>query len=209
MAKVELKSVSKTFGPVRAVIGVSAAFSAAQITMIEGANGSGKSTLLSILGGLARPTSGVVDYGELGKTRADVRKSLGWVAHDALAYPDLTGRENIELAARLQGIDPEKAFVYAADRFGLGDFAHRPVRLYSRGQRQRIALARALAHAPKLLLLDEPTTGLDAAGMTRVMEVIAEEAERGAIVVAVTHDPRLASLGQVRYMMQAGRLKMQ
>ena len=209
MAKVELKSVNKTFGPVRAVIGASATFSSSQITMIEGANGSGKSTLLSILGGLARPTSGIVDYGELGKTRADVRQSLGWVAHDALAYPDLTGRENVELAARLHGIDPEKAFRYAADRFGLADFAHRPVRLYSRGQRQRIALARALAHAPKLLLLDEPTTGLDAAGMTRVMEVIAEEAERGAIVVAVTHDPRLAELGQARYLMQAGRLKIQ
>lgn len=209
MAKVELKSVSKTFGPVRAVIAASAAFSSGEITVIEGANGSGKSTLLSILGGLARPTSGVVDYGELGKTRADVRQSLGWVAHDALAYPDLTGRENIELAARLHGIDAEAAFRYAVDRFGLRDFAHRPVRLYSRGQRQRIALARALAHAPKLLLLDEPTTGLDASGMARVMEVIAEEAERGAIVVAVTHDPRLAELGQLRLTMQAGRLKHQ
>ncbi|MGH7280931.1 MAG: heme ABC exporter ATP-binding protein CcmA [Polyangiaceae bacterium] len=209
MAKVELKSVSKTFGPIRAVIAASATFSSAEITVIEGANGSGKSTLLSILGGLARPTSGSIDYGDLGKKRADVRQALGWVAHDALAYPDLTGRENVELAARLHGIDPEKAFHEAAERFGLGDFAHRPVRLYSRGQRQRIALARALAHAPRLLLLDEPTTGLDAAGMTRVMDVIADEAKRGAIVVAVTHDPRLAELGQARFIMQAGRLKMQ
>lgn len=207
MGAVELKSVTKTFGPVRAVIGVSVVFRSSEITVIEGANGSGKSTLLSVVGGLARPTSGTVSYGELGKNRAAVRAVLGWVAHDALAYPDLSGQENVELAARLHGIDSGVAFAAAKERFSLGEFAHRPVRSYSRGQRQRIALARALAHAPKLLLLDEPTTGLDAAGMTRVGEVLVEEAKRGAIVVAVTHDPRLAELGTARYRMEAGRLR--
>ncbi|MEO8877106.1 MAG: ATP-binding cassette domain-containing protein, partial [Polyangiaceae bacterium] len=126
----------------------------------------------------------------------------------ALSYPDLTGRENVELAARLHGIDPERAFLSASERFGLQGFAHRPVRTYSRGQRQRIALARALAHAPRLVLLDEPTTGLDVSGTTRVAEVLVEEAKRGAIVVAVTHDAQLAELGQQRYVVEAGRLKL-
>jgi ABC-type lipoprotein export system ATPase subunit len=71
-----------------------------------------------------------------------------------------------------------------------------------------VALARALAHAPNLVLLDEPTTGLDAAGMARVSEVMAEEAARGAIVIAVTHDPRLADQGKRRYVMEAGRLRL-
>ena len=205
---VELKSVTKTFGPVRAVVAVNVRFEAGEIAVIEGHNGSGKSTLLSIVGGLAKPTTGSVDYGDLGKNRDAVRSTLGWVAHDALAYPDLTGRENVELAARLHGLDPTQAFAGAAARFGIGEFAHRPFRQYSRGQRQRVALARALAHAPKLVLLDEPTTGLDAAGMTRVAEVMAEEAARGAIVIAVTHDPRLAEQGKKRYVMDGGRLKL-
>lgn len=205
---VELKAVTKTFGPVRAVVAVSARFEAGEIAVIEGHNGSGKSTLLSLIGGLAKPTSGTVDYGELGKNRDAVRSSLGWVAHDALAYPDLTGRENVELAARLHGLDPGAAFAAAAARFGLGDFAHRSFRTYSRGQRQRVALARALGHAPRLVLLDEPTTGLDGSGMARVAEVIAEEAARGAIVIAVTHDPRLAERGHRRYLMETGRLKL-
>lgn len=205
---VQLQTVTKTFGAVRALVAVNAKFSGGEITVIEGANGSGKSTLLSILGGLASPTSGSVDYGELGSGRAAIRCVLGWVAHDALSYPDLSGRENIELAARLHGIDPEAAFSGASERFGLAGFAHRPVRTYSRGQRQRIALARALAHSPKLVLLDEPTTGLDAAGTVRVAEVLVEEAKRGAIVVAVTHDAKLAELGAQRYLIEAGRLKL-
>ena len=204
---VELRTVTKTFGAVRALVAVSARFCGGEITIIEGANGSGKSTLLSILGGLALPSSGKVDYGELGNGRAAVRSQLGWVAHEALSYPDLSGRENVELAARLHGIDPKKAFAAASLRFELSGFAHRPVRTYSRGQRQRVALARALAHGPKLLLLDEPTTGLDVAGTARVSEVLVEEAGRGAIVVAVTHDPRLAELSTQRYRFEAGRLK--
>jgi heme exporter protein A len=205
---VELKAVTKTFGAVRALVAVSAQFRGGEITVIEGANGSGKSTLLSILGGLARPTSGSVNYGDLGKSRVEVRSELGWVAHDALSYPDLTGRENVELAARLHGIDPDEAFEGALTRFGLASFAHRPVRTYSRGQRQRVALARALAHAPRLLLLDEPTTGLDVAGTAKVADVLMEEAKRGAVVVAVTHDARLADLGNKRYRLEGGRLKM-
>lgn len=204
---VELKTVTKTFGAVRALVAISAVFRGGEITIIEGANGSGKSTLLSILGGLARPTSGTVDFGELGRDRTAIRSELGWVAHDALSYPDLTGRENVELAARLHGIDPSEAFAGASTRFGLSGFAHRPVRTYSRGQRQRVALARALSHAPRLLLLDEPTTGLDVSGTAKVAEVLAEEAKRGAVVVAVTHDTRLAELGTRRYRLEAGRLK--
>jgi heme exporter protein A len=203
---VELRGVSKTYGAVRALAGVSCGFAGGTVTAIRGPNGSGKSTLLSIVGTLVRPTSGTVDYGDLGRGRQAVRAQLGWVGHETLCYPDLSGRENIELAARLQGCDVTEAYEAARERFELGAFAERPVRTYSRGQRQRIAVARALVHRPRLLLLDEPTTGLDAAATRRLEAVVREEVERQAIVVIVTHDAAFAeAMGSRSVWLERGR----
>lgn len=181
----------------RALMGVSARFESGRITVVRGPNGSGKSTLLGIVGTVVKPTSGEVDHGALGSSRAEVRGALGWVGHESLCYPDLTGRRNIELAARLYGIDGRGAYARAAERFDLATFGDRPLRTYSRGQRQRIALARGLVHEPALLLLDEPATGLDAASTDRLRNVVREEAARGAIVVIVTHEDRLTEGLQV------------
>jgi heme exporter protein A len=207
-ARVELRAVTKTYGPVRALVGVSATFEAGRVTMVLGPNGSGKSTLLSILGTLARPTSGKVLHGALGRTREQVRTVLGWVGHDSLCYADLTGRENIELAAKLHGLPGHAAFESARLRFDLGPFAERPFRTYSRGQRQRVALARALVHEPLLLLLDEPTTGLDAKSVESLQRVVRAEAERGAVVVVITHDEVFArAAGDVRVVLDRGRIR--
>jgi heme exporter protein A len=196
---IELRGVTKTFGPVRALVGVSCRFADGTINVVRGANGSGKSTLLAIVGTLTRPTSGKVDHGALGQRRAVVRRALGWLGHESLCYPDLSGRENIELAARLHGGDERLAFRRAVERFDLGGFADRPFRTYSRGQRQRVSLARALVHEPRLLLLDEPTTGLDSAATEQLKSVVQDEARRGAVVVVVTHDAAFAEAvgGQV------------
>jgi heme ABC exporter ATP-binding subunit CcmA len=204
---VELANVTKTYGNTRALVKVSARFSAGRVSVVLGPNGSGKSTLLAIVGTLMRPTSGKVSHGALGKTRATVRKELGWVGHDSLCYADLTGRENIELAARLHGVEPAQAFEAARDRFELKAFCDRPFRTYSRGQRQRVALARALVHDPRLLLLDEPTTGLDAKGVEVLRGVVREEAKRGAIVLVVTHDEAFAtSAGDGRLVLERGKV---
>ncbi len=207
--RVTLEGVSKTFPPaVRALRGVSARFDGGRVSVVLGANGSGKSTLLAIVGTLARPTAGKVSHGALGKTRDAVRRTLGWLGHDALCYADLTGRENIELAARLHGLSADHAYEAARERFTLGAFVDRPFRTYSRGQRQRIALARALVHGPMLLLLDEPTTGLDKVGVERLLEVVRSEAARGAIVIVVTHDEAFAdAAGDDRIVLEAGRIQ--
>ena len=203
-----LSHISKSFGNVRAVVDVTLELAAGSVVIIEGPNGSGKSTLLGIIGTLIRPTSGTLDYGELGKTREVVRSRLGWLGHDTLCYPDLTGRENVELAARLAGVDVASAWKRSAERFSIGEFGSRPMRTGSRGQRQRVALARALVHEPDLVLLDEPSTGLDKASVERVERVIAEEAARGAAVAMITHDATIArNVKAARYQMDRGRLR--
>lgn len=203
---VELQSVTKAYGPVRALVGVSCRFNAGRVTVIRGPNGSGKSTLLGIVGTLTRASSGLVDHGELGRGRADVRRVLGWVGHDSLCYPDLSGQENIELAARLHGRDATRAYERAVERFDIAGFARRPVRTYSRGQRQRIAVARALVHEPRILLLDEPTTGLDPAAVSKLLAVVRDEVTGGATVVVVTHDPVFAdALGADLVALDRGR----
>jgi ABC-type multidrug transport system ATPase subunit len=205
---IRLENVSKTFGPVRALVGVSWQLDQGRVNVVRGANGSGKSTLLAILATLIKPTSGRVDHGELGRTRAEVRRSVGWVGHESLCYPDLTGRENIELAARLHDGDWRTAFAQAVERFDLGGFAGRAVRTYSRGQKQRIALARALVHRPRLLLLDEPTSGLDSAARARLSDVVREELAGGATIVAVTHDTDFANnIGGHEILLERGRLQ--
>jgi heme exporter protein A len=203
---VELRNVTKTYGPVRALVGVSCKFEAGAVSVVTGPNGSGKSTLLAIVGLVTRPTSGHVDHGELGARRSAVRRTVGWLGHESLCYPDLTGRENIELAARLHGCDAGRAFARASERFDLGAFAERPVRTYSRGQRQRLALARSLLHDPRLLLLDEPTTGLDRTGVDTLRRVMRDEAGRGAVVVVVTHDAAFGeTVGDHHVSLERGR----
>ena len=205
---VELRAVTKTFGPVRALVGVTARFEPGKVSIVLGPNGSGKSTLRAIVGTLSRPTSGRVSHGALGATREAVRAQLGWVGHDSLCYAELTGRENLELTARLHGLDPDATFEAARARFDLQAFVDRPFRTYSRGQRQRVALARALVHRPRLLLLDEPTTGLDAQSVERLRGVVREEAARGAIVIVVTHDEGFAdACGDLRVTMDKGRVR--
>jgi len=206
MRPIEVRNVTKIYGPVRALVGVSCEFLPGSLTTIQGPNGSGKSTLLSIVGTLTRPTSGTVDHGFLGRGRAVVRRELGWVGHESLCYLDLTGKQNIELAARLHAVDARAACARVAERLDLGAFFGRPMRTCSRGQRQRIALARALVNGPRLLLLDEPTTGLDQASCGRLAAVMADELSRGTTIVMVTHDAAFAgALGGRTVALERGR----
>jgi len=207
ITRVITKGLVKTYGFTVALRGVDVTIDRAQLTLIEGANGSGKSTLLGILGTVVRPSAGTIVYEPLGDDLDDVRHEVGWLSHESLTYPDLSGRKNIELVASLVGIPLHDAWDRVAERFELGAFVSRPVRTYSRGQKQRVALARALVHGPSLILLDEPTTGLDKAGVKRLLSVVDDEVSRGAAVVVVSHEPELfRERAGARWVLERGRV---
>jgi len=209
--EVSLHKVTRVFGATRALAGVSLRFRAGEVASVEGPNGAGKSTLLAVLSTLARPTAGRVRWGEMTMPgdAADIRSSLGLVAHEALVYPDLTPRENLRLLGVLHGLDePTVAADLALAAVGLTPLADRPARTFSRGQLQRLALARATLHDPQLLLFDEPTTGLDPAATERLARAIADARTRGCIVVMVTHDLAFAArVADVRVQLVRGRVE--
>lgn len=197
--------MTRTFGSTLALRGVTASFPAGQITVLEGPNGAGKSTLLGILGTLIQPSSGRVSYPPF-TGAVEVRGQLGWLAHDSHCYRELSGRENVALAAALHGCSPDRVGA-SLERVGALPFADRPVATLSRGQRQRVALARALVHQPSLLLLDEPSSGLDAGSVERLLDLVREERDRGAIVVMVSHSRGIAERVADRIVrLEAGRV---
>lgn len=190
---IEARSVKRRFGHRYALRGVSQRFLPGSITVVQGANGAGKSTLLSILATLLSPTSGAVLYPPFSDVRR-VRAALGWVGHQSLCYPALSGQENVQFAARLYGVPKEawrSRWESVVARVGAEEFAKRPVSVLSRGQRQRIALARALVHCPGALLLDEPASGLDQRSREQLVQILKEEKARGGVVILATHSQQL------------------
>ena len=158
---------------------------------VLGRNGAGKSTLLRILATLLRPHAGeVLVFGEaLPRRGFAVRARLGLLAHDPLLYRDLSGRENLGYHARLHGVGPERV-EELLEAVGMGGRADEPVRLLSRGLVQRLAVCRAVLHAPSLLLLDEPLANLDPAATELVGPLIGRDS--AATRVLTSHDPQAA-----------------
>ncbi len=202
-----VRRVTRLFGATPALRGVSTRFEQGTLVFLEGPNGAGKSTLLSVIGTVLSPTAGSVSYEPLGSDPVLAREYIGWVAHDSHCYRELSGRQNVELAARMRGVDPEAAWREACQRVGAEAFGDRSFGTLSRGQRQRIALARALVHTPSVLLLDEPFSGLDPGSSERLERVLVDERDRGSIVVVVNHSPGLAAkLGARTVRIENGRI---
>ena len=208
VSRIEVRGVTRRFGATLALRQVSTTFEAGSLTFLEGPNGAGKSTLLAILGTVLRPSAGTIWYEPLGDDQTQARRHIGWVAHESHCYRELSGRRNIELVAQIHGLtSADQQVERVIGRVGAEAFAERPVGTLSRGQRQRIALARALVHDPGVLLLDEPWTGLDVASVDRLEAVIREEVARGSLVVAVTHGAGTAErLGARRLRIEGGRV---
>ncbi len=205
---IDVRGVTRLFGATPALRGVSVRFQAGTITFLEGPNGAGKSTLLAVVGTVLRPTSGSVVYAPVGDDVEQVRPHIGWVAHDSHCYRELTARQNVELAGRLYGVDGREAWERVSKRVAIEQLEERAVGTLSRGQRQRVALGRALVHDPSVLLLDEPWAGLDAASAERLEQVLIEERDRGVMVIVVSHSSDLAArLAGVRVRLVGGRIK--
>jgi heme ABC exporter ATP-binding subunit CcmA len=189
--RLTLTDVSRHFGRRRALVRVSFSCGAGDIFGLLGHNGAGKSTLLAIIATLLRPSAGEVRYGSQTAREGGVavRRQLGLLGHELQLYPELTAAENLRFFARLHGVHDVEARVRTAlDRAALADRADEPMSGFSRGMRQRLALERTLLHDPRLLLLDEPFTGLDQASAAGLIARLRGLAAAGRIVVIATHD---------------------
>jgi heme ABC exporter ATP-binding subunit CcmA len=192
--RVDLVGVSRHFGRRRAVSRVSLSVRRGEIVGLLGPNGAGKSTIIGILATLVSPTGGRLRFGDIPvpENGAEVRGRIGLLAHELHLYPELSARQNLQFFARLHRLEPRAVVSEALEAAGLSDRGDEEVAALSRGMRQRLALERALLHRPRLVLLDEPFTGLDDRGVTTVANRIRRVADDGAIVVVATHDLDLA-----------------
>jgi heme ABC exporter ATP-binding subunit CcmA len=188
---VAVEDLSRYFGRRRALSHITFRADAGTIVGLLGPNGAGKSTMMAVIATLLRPSAGRVRYGSHEGVRhgAALRGSIGVLGHDLFLYPELTARENLAFFAGLHGSrDAEGAAARALAQAGLADRGDDPVASFSRGMRQRVALERALIHQPRLVLLDEPFTGLDDASTAALVGRLDGLRAAGTIVILATHD---------------------
>ncbi|MFC1996071.1 ABC transporter ATP-binding protein [Chloroflexota bacterium] len=171
---IETNNISKSFGAVRAVDGVSLRVRQGEIYGFLGLNGAGKTTTIRMLLGMIRPSSGSAKlFGEpIGPNGKGPWKHVGHMVEQPSAYPELTLSENLEIARRLHGIPEKSATTRIMDLLGIEPYADRKAGKLSSGNMQRLGLARALLHYPDLLILDEPVSGLDPAGVVEIRELL-------------------------------------
>jgi len=187
MPVVEIRDLHKRFGKVEAVKGLSFEIEAGRVTGFLGPNGAGKSTTLRALLGLVRPTAGTATFGgrlyhQLDRPSAQV----GAVLEDAAFHPGRTGRNHLRVLAAA-GEHPEARVDEVLSTVGLSDAANRRVKGYSMGMRQRLAIAAALLGDPEVLILDEPTNGLDPPGISWMRGLLREQAGKGRAVLVSSH----------------------
>jgi len=174
--QIETKQLGKHYGDVKAVEHLSLRVVEGEIYAFLGLNGAGKTTTIRMLLGMIKPTTG---YARVLQTRISIGRrepweSVGYMVEDPHAYPELTVYENLEVARRLHPGTSKKAVGYMIERLGLATYANRRAGTLSHGNAQRLGLAKALIHDPKLLILDEPTNGLDPAGIVEIRELLLE-----------------------------------
>jgi heme exporter protein A len=186
---IQVRKLVKRFGPLTVLREVDLEVSSGEFVALLGPNGAGKTTLLRILGTLSRPTSGLVKIAsyQLPQAGASIRAHLGVVSHQPLLYGDLTAGENLQFYGKLYAIGGER-IAEVLDLVGLTRRKDHLVRTFSRGMQQRLTIGRAILHNPRILLLDEPHTGLDQEAGEILDQVLQAVALEGRTVVMTSHD---------------------
>lgn len=206
-ARVSCRSLSKRFGHAVALDGLDLALAPGESVAVLGPNGAGKSTLLRLLAGLARPTGGHLEVDGTAAHQREARARVGYIGHATLLYGNLTARENLIFAGRLQRVaEPGARADALLEEEELRQAANAPVQALSRGMAQRVAIARGLVHDPSLVLLDEPFSGLDHAAARRLTQRLQRLRAGGRSVVLVTHEiARAAELADASLVLSRGR----
>jgi ABC-type multidrug transport system ATPase subunit len=207
---ITVNNVVKQFGRFAALRGVTAEFDAGRFHAILGENGAGKTTLLRALAGLAQPTRGEISI--FGKTPQEACRDIGYMAHPSLLYDEMSGMENLRYFGRLYGIvaDGRNKDVRCEEvirSVGLDPELTRPVGQYSQGMRQRMSLARAILHDPRVLLLDEPFSNVDVHSARAMVGLLRGMRDAGKTVFVITHQARLLEgVADEFVWMQAGEI---
>lgn len=207
---ITVRNVIKQFGRFAALRGVTAEFDAGRFHAILGENGAGKTTLLRALAGLAQPTRGEIFI--LGKTPGEACRDIGYMAHPSLLYDEMSGMENLRYFAGLYGIVGDGANKVGRceeviRKVGLDPELTRAVGQYSQGMRQRMSLARAILHDPRVLLLDEPFSNVDVHSARAMVELLRGMRDAGKTVFVITHQAQLLEgVADEFVWMQAGQI---
>ena len=190
---IEVRRLAKYFGRFSALRGLNLAVRKGEFIALFGRNGAGKTTFLRILAGLSQPSSGEVkiQVPEAASPQA-LRGAVGYLSHNTSLYVDLSALENLRFYAQLLDLrECEEDLIQRIERVGLAGREREPVRNYSRGMQQRLAIARAFLHDPSIILLDEPFTGLDQTGTDFLKSYLSEAHARGKTCIMATHDSPL------------------
>jgi heme exporter protein A len=190
-----VQGLTRVFGEHYALIELTAEFYGGEVCALLGPNGAGKSTLMHLLSTLMKASEGkiLIDQQDITQFSAHkVRNMIGYVGHQTMLYPSLTAFENLKFFAQLYQLNPkqglERLIMQSLEEVGLAEVAHRSVNGFSRGMTQRLTLARAFLPRPKILLLDEPFTGLDQAGIEQSLSLLRSHKQRGTVIILSSHD---------------------
>ena len=207
---IEIQKLVKTFGHRVVLRGIDLTIGDGDFVTLLGANGAGKTTLLHIVATLSKPTNGDVRINgfRLAESASELRRFIGLVSHKPLLYEDLTALQNLNFYARMYDlVDAEQRIETVLRQVGLFERRTDPVRTYSRGMQQRLAIARAILHNPPILLLDEPDTGLDQHAADMLGQLLRAVGIEQRTILMTTHNlERGLSLGNRVVILAKGKI---
>jgi heme exporter protein A len=210
---IQVRGLSKSYGRTTVLDGLDLEMPWGEVLVLLGPNGSGKTTLIKALATLTKPDSGQVRVCGLDSARsgATLRRLIGVVTHEPMLYADLTGRENLRFFARMFGLDrTEEHVARVAETVGMTVRLNQRVGTLSHGMQKRLSIARALLHEPRLLLLDEPESGLDQEALALLEAIVKTYAAPGRAVLMATHNlERALALGHRMAVLSRGKVAYQ